>query len=82
MKDNVNNPEHYKTGGIETIDFLEAKLGPIGFKAYCRGNALKYLSRAGKKDNEVEDIKKAIWYLNREVQAHEKEYPENLPNYI
>lgn len=72
MKDNVNHPEHYKTGGIETIDFLEAKLGTEGFKSYCRGNALKYLARAGKKDNEVEDIKKAIWYLNREIATIEK----------
>lgn len=77
MEDNVNNPAHYKTGGIETIDFLEAKLGPEGFKSYCRGNALKYLSRAGKKHNEVEDIKKAIWYLNREISTIDKEDPNH-----
>lgn len=82
MEDNVNNPAHYKTGGIETIDFIEAKLGKEGFEAYCRGNALKYLSRAGKKINEVEDIKKAIWYLNREIATIEKvenHFSDNLP---
>ena len=76
--DNINQPSHYKTGGIETIAFIKAKLGPEGFKAYCRGNALKYLSRAGKKDKakEAEDIKKAIVYLNWEIEELEKEDPK------
>ena len=46
MTDAVN-PDHYKVGGIETIDYLQAKLSPEEFAGYCRGNALKYMSRAG-----------------------------------
>jgi len=65
--DNVNHPAHYKVGGIETIDFLEAKLTPEEFRGYLRGNILKYLSRAGSKGNYEEDMLKARWYLNREA---------------
>ena len=43
----VNEPPHYKTGGIETIDYIRAKLGPQAFADYCRGNAIKYLARIG-----------------------------------
>ena len=62
--DMVNHPPHYQ-GQVETIDGIEAALGPDGFRAYCRGNALKYIWRAGKKGDADEDIRKAIWYLNR-----------------
>lgn len=61
----VNQPPHYKTGGIETIDFIRAKLGPEGFAAYCRGNALKYLARCGSKGAAAEDARKAEWYVAR-----------------
>ena len=63
--DMVNSPPHYTDGGIEAIDYIAAKLGPDGFKAYCVGNALKYISRAGKKGSAKEDLSKAIWYLRR-----------------
>lgn len=63
--DMVNSPPHYTDGGIETIDYIAAKLGPDGFKAYCVGNAMKYISRAGKKGSAKEDLSKAIWYLRR-----------------
>ena len=64
MKDVVNHPGHYTDGGIETIDFIEAKKLP-----YHLGNAVKYISRAGKKDPEktVEDLQKAVWYINRYI---------------
>lgn len=62
--DPVNSPSHYTSGGIETIDYLAAKLSPDEFSGYCRGNALKYLSRLGKKGDYAEDLGKAIWYLN------------------
>ena len=64
MSDMVNHPEHYTDGGIETIDFIEAKKMP-----YHLGNAVKYVSRAGKKNPEkiVEDLQKAIWYINRYI---------------
>lgn len=68
-KDNVNSPSHYTDGKIEVIDYIEDK--KLGF---CLGNAIKYISRAGKKykDKEAEDIKKAIWYLNRYVKGIEE----------
>ena len=59
--DNVNHPEHYISNEIEVIDIIEAF--NLNFHL---GNAVKYILRAGKKhDNVKEDIKKAIWYLNR-----------------
>lgn len=63
--DPVNHPSHYTDGKIEVIDFIEDK--KLNFH---RGNAVKYISRAGKKDptKEKEDILKAIWYLQRDVQ--------------
>jgi hypothetical protein len=61
-KDNINSPSHYKVGGIETIDFIEAKS-----LSYNLGNVVKYLTRADHKGNKLEDLKKAQWYLNREV---------------
>lgn len=64
----VNSPPHYTDGGIETIDFIVAKLTDEQFRGYCLGNALKYISRAGKKtDDPAQDLRKAIWYLNRLV---------------
>lgn len=60
--DPVNHPEHYKVGGIETIDFIEGKnLG------YNLGNAVKYISRADHTGNRLQDLQKAQWYLNREI---------------
>jgi len=61
-EDMVNRPSHYNYGNIECIDALKAALGPEGFQAYCRGNAIKYTWRAGLKFNTEEDLKKAVWY--------------------
>lgn len=63
------NPQHYKTGGIETADYLAAKF-PISFPDHCLMSAIAYLSRAGKKvgSSYEEDVKKAIWFLNRAVE--------------
>jgi hypothetical protein len=60
--DNVNHPAHYKVGGIETIDFIEAK----GLN-YHLGNVVKYIARSDTKGNRKEDLLKARWYLNREI---------------
>jgi hypothetical protein len=60
--DPVNHPYHYKVGGIETIDFIEAKE-----LNYNMGNAVKYISRADHKGNKQQDLEKAVWYLNREI---------------
>ena len=63
MNDNVKHPAHYCVGGIETIDYIRAKLTPEEFIGYCKGNALKYISRAGKKGDASEDLAKAAVYL-------------------
>lgn len=68
--DAVNRPSHYTDSKIEVIDYIEDK--KFGF---CLGNAVKYISRAGKKkdngrniiDKEIEDLQKAIWYINRRI---------------
>lgn len=60
--DPVNHPEHYKVGGIETIDFIEAK--SLG---YNLGNVVKYITRSDHKGNKLQDLQKAQWYLNREI---------------
>ena len=63
--DPVNHPSHYTDGKIEVIDFiLDKKLN------FTRGNAVKYISRAGKKnpETEIEDLQKAAWYINKEIQ--------------
>jgi Protein of unknwon function (DUF3310) len=64
MKDDVNSPDHYTHGGIETRDYLLAKLGKEGYINYCYGNVLKYSSRAPFKGSEVKDLQKMIWYAN------------------
>ena len=65
-KDVVNHPQHYKSGGVETLDFIEAK-----DLNYRLGNVVKYVVRCGKKDGSdpVQDLEKAAFYLNREITA-------------
>jgi hypothetical protein len=60
--DMVNSPPHYTAGGVETIDFIEAKN-----LNYNLGNAVKYITRAGLKGDRVEDLQKAKWYIEREI---------------
>lgn len=62
--DAVNHPAHYNTGKIEVIDFIEDQ----GLE-YHEANAIKYITRAGKKnpDTRMEDLEKAVWYLNRKI---------------
>lgn len=59
--DNVNNPAHYTAGGIETLDYIKAKVKD--YPSYVVGNILKYVSRYEHK-NGIEDLKKARFYLN------------------
>jgi transposase len=66
-KDQVNHPDHYTVGGIETIDYIEAK--KLG---YHLGNVVKYVSRAPHKGRHLEDLKKARWYLDREIENLEQ----------
>ena len=62
VADPVNHPAHYKVGGIETIDFIEAK--SLG---YNLGNVVKYITRSDHKGDKLQDLQKAAWYLNREI---------------
>ena len=64
FEEKVDHPSHYNAGRIEVIDFIEDQ--NLNFHL---GNAVKYISRAGKKDPKKfkEDLEKAIWYLNREL---------------
>jgi hypothetical protein len=63
VSDNVNHPRHYTKhpSGVECIQITEH----MGFNL---GNAMKYIWRADLKGNQVEDLKKAVWYINREIQ--------------
>ena len=66
LTDNVNNPRHYNVGTIEVITVIEDwKLN------FNLGNAIKYIGRCEHKNNKKEDIKKAIWYLERELKNNE-----------
>lgn len=69
-EDVVNNPSHYTSGKIEVIDFIEDQ--QVGFHL---GNAIKYISRAGKKnsDKTKEDLEKSIWYINRYIKIYLEE---------
>lgn len=63
LNDPVNHPSHYTFGSIEVIDAIEDwKLG------YHLGNAVKYIARAGHKGNTLQDLEKARWYLDREIE--------------
>lgn len=68
--DPVNHPSHYTAGKIEVIDFIEDQKFP-----YHLGNAVKYICRAGKKDPDktIEDLMKAVWYINRYIHLIEEE---------
>jgi hypothetical protein len=72
MSEQVNHPKHYQAGEnneYETIKVIEA--WDLGF---CLGNTIKYISRAGKKEanKTIQDLEKALWYLNREIETLKK----------
>jgi hypothetical protein len=69
-KDTIN-PDHYKIGGIETIDYMEAKSSAEEFRGHLRLTAIKYLSRGPYKADALEDYKKARWYLDRLISTME-----------
>lgn len=71
MKDSVNHPTHY---GGEDNTYEAIKVIESWGLDFCLGNVVKYISRAGKKDpsKELEDLKKAVWYLNRRIQQIQK----------
>ena len=68
-KEMVHHPKHYggKDNPYEAIKVIEA--WDLGF---CLGNTVKYISRAGKKDSTIQDLEKAVWYLQREIKNRKK----------
>lgn len=70
--DVVNSPPHYKAGGIEAIEGIEASMGPEAYAGYLKGNIMKYMWRYERKGKPIEDLKKARWYLDRLIAAQEK----------
>ncbi len=65
--DPVNRPKHYlhKEGGIECIDYIKQQLGTKGFEAYMEGQILRYMHRNRLKDENIQDLEKAEWYLKK-----------------
>lgn len=70
LSKNVNHPVHYQSkNGIEAIDVIEA------FDLdFCLGNVVKYVLRCGKKDNEIQELEKAKWYLEREIKTRKNQH--------
>lgn len=64
MEDKVNSPSHYNHGEIECIDAIASALSLDELKGFVKGNVIKYLWRANRKEKEIEDLKKARWYLD------------------
>ena len=62
---NVDHPQHYKGNGIECIDAMIAAFGEEEVASFCKLNAFKYIWRSLHKGKDLEDIEKAIWYLNK-----------------
>ena len=65
MNDNINKPAHYNAGNIEPIDVIED-----WNLSYCLGNAVKYIARHEHKGSALDDLKKARWYLDREIKKY------------
>lgn len=76
MSDNINNPKHYTShpSGVECIQITE-------HMSFNLGNAIKYLWRADEKGAPIEDLKKAAWYINREIERRDRisPIPTNQP---
>ena len=70
MNNTVNHPSHYNQNGVECIDVIEASIGRQGAADFCMGNAIKYLYRHARKGHSVEDVQKAIWYLNKWIELN------------
>lgn len=63
--DPVNHPQHYASGSLECIDWIESMLTAEEFRGYLKGNVLKYVWRHEDKGKPAQDLSKAIWYLEK-----------------
>ena len=68
MEDPVSNPSHYKSGVIESIDYIKAFLSKEEYRGFLRGNISKYLHRYTYKGKPLEDLRKAQWYLSKLIE--------------
>lgn len=71
MPDMVNHPSHYTNSKVECIDVMLDIYGKEQVQSFCLCNAFKYLFRCEHKDNKIEDIKKANWYLNKYIKLED-----------
>lgn len=76
FKDAVHHPSHYNQGEIECIEFIEDQGHG---KSYTVGNAMKYITRAGHKGDELEDLRKGIWYAMRRAEQVKAEREKRKP---
>lgn len=71
-QDVVNHPSHYTSGPIECFDAMKSAFTKEEMIAYCKVAAFKYLWREGKKDDPIQERKKAEWYLQRSIELMEE----------
>lgn len=67
MNDPVNNPDHYTQGDIECFDAIRASQGGPAAVNFALGNTMKYIWRHKLKENPIQDLEKAQWYLNKAI---------------
>ena len=72
VEDMVNNPNHYNTGSVECIEAIRESMSPVSYKGYLKGNVQKYVWRYEHKGNEIQDLRKARWYLDKLLDAVEE----------
>ena len=72
MEDLVNSPSHYASGTVECIDAIEESMTNEAFCGYLKGNIQKYLWRYEDKNNSIQDLRKAEWYLKRLIVTNER----------
>ena len=67
----IDHPEHYNSGAIECIDAMESAFTQDEVKAFCKLNAFKYIWRSNNKGNCTEDLRKALWYINKYIEIQD-----------
>lgn len=73
VNDNINSPERYKGHkGIECIDVMEQQFGTYETYSFCLGNIMKYVYRVKCKDDELSNLLKAKWYINKAIELYDK----------
>lgn len=70
--DMINKPPHYNQGGIECIDAIRAAMSVEEFKGFLRGNILKYIWRAQRKGDVIENLQKASWYVSKLIEFEQE----------